>query len=57
MLKVETEKIFSNISAIETLHTRFWKDRLSKVISNARHEKRILSATDLAVAFEGVRCY
>ncbi|XP_071805283.1 pleckstrin homology domain-containing family G member 5-like isoform X1 [Asterias amurensis] len=51
--EVETEKIFSNISAIETLHTRFWKDRLSKVISNARQEKRILSAIDLAVAFEG----
>ncbi len=51
--EVETEKIFSNITAIETLHTRFWKERLSKVVSNAREEKRILSATDLAVAFEG----
>ncbi|XP_038060704.1 pleckstrin homology domain-containing family G member 5-like isoform X2 [Patiria miniata] len=51
--QIETEKIFSNISAIEKLHTRFWKEKLSNVVTKARAEKRIPSATDLAEAFEG----
>ncbi|XP_022100649.1 pleckstrin homology domain-containing family G member 5-like isoform X2 [Acanthaster planci] len=51
--EIETEKIFSNITAIEKLHTRFWKEKLSNVVKKARTEKRIPSALDLAEAFEG----
>ena len=53
-LQIETEKIFSNITAIETLHTKFWKEKLSNVVKKARMEKKIPSAVDLVEAFEGV---
>ena len=51
--EIETEKIFGNISTIETLHTRFWREKLSSVVNKAREEKRLLSATDVAEAFQG----
>ncbi|XP_022100597.1 uncharacterized protein LOC110984578 [Acanthaster planci] len=51
--EIQTEKLFSNVTAIEKLHTRFWKERLSYVVERARAEKRLLTVVDLAKAFEG----
>ncbi|XP_038061452.1 uncharacterized protein LOC119732129 [Patiria miniata] len=51
--EIETEKVFGSIAVIKKLHTRFWKEKLSKVAEKARAEKRLPSASDLSEAFEG----
>ncbi|XP_072174892.1 pleckstrin homology domain-containing family G member 5-like [Diadema setosum] len=51
--EIETEKIFSNITDLETAHTSFWKDNLKGIVDKARTSGKPLNAHDIAVAFEG----
>ncbi|XP_033103050.1 pleckstrin homology domain-containing family G member 5-like [Anneissia japonica] len=52
LCEIDSEKLFSNIRDIQDLHVKFYKECLHDVLAKARSSKGLLSASDIATAFE-----